>query len=116
MIPDLVIDAAAAYRVTRLVTADTITAPARDALIEKIYERSGSMAHPLPGESWSEMAERDPDAPKSATLLVCRWCAGAWISAGIIVARRLAPRQWGPVADAAACSAAAALLARFETD
>lgn len=118
MIPTIVIDALAAYRLTRLVTADTITEPVRLALVEDAYH---AVARQLPevqaGATVEErVAADDEDPPKLATLLTCRWCAGVWVAAGVMAARRLAPRQWGVVADGLAISAAAALVAALEDD
>jgi hypothetical protein len=109
--PELVVDALATYRLTRLATADVISEPARMALIR----RAG--ATPPPGEddlSAQEVVEGLSDPPKLATLITCRWCAGMWIAAGVAVARRLAPEAWEPVSRALALSATAVLLARFE--
>lgn len=52
--------------------------------------------------------------PKAAELITCRWCAGMWVSLGVVAARRLAPRLWDPLARALAFSAGAALLAALE--
>lgn len=71
---DLGVDAAATYRLTRLVTTDTITAPARTAI----------------GDRW-------PDSPLDV-LVNCPWCASVWIAAGVQAARLAVPRQWGTVA------------------
>lgn len=126
---DLLVDSAAAYRLTKLVTDDVITQPLRDRLLERIYR--GTDLHPdrtllmvpidmLPMPdlhdegSWQDFTIRDEHPPKLATLLTCRWCAGVWIAAGVTVARRVAPRAWRPAAELLTCAAAAALLARFE--
>jgi hypothetical protein len=64
---------------------------------------------------WAEMAMADEaDAPKLATLVTCRWCAGVWIAAGVVLARRVAPRQWAPVAEVLAVAAAGTLVAGLE--
>lgn len=116
----LLVDAVATYRLTRLVTADAITAPLRDQLVRNAYvARDGEavavdMEAETPHDSWSDRAADDSDPPRLAQLLVCRWCMGVWVAAGVTIARRAAPRQWAPVADAAALAAAAALLARLE--
>lgn len=118
MIPPLLVDAVAAYRLTKLATDDVITAPIRDRLVAAAYRRAEDEVPPdadvdVPND-WTSFAIGDPVAPKMATLLTCRWCAGMWISLGIVAARRVAPRAWAPLADALALSAAAALLAGFE--
>lgn len=116
---ELVLDAVAAYRLTRLATADVITAPLRDLAISTVYEHADptrriEVEQMYPDQTWTERAIDDVDAPKWATLLVCRWCAGWWIAVVIIIMRRRHPLVWQPVAEVAALSAAAALLARLE--
>lgn len=98
---DLFVDALAAYRLTRLVTADTILDAPRDAIAT--WSESG----PDSSEAWR---------PKIGELVECRWCAGVWISLGVVAARRLAPAAWEPVARVLAFSTVAALLARAEDD
>lgn len=114
MIPALLVDAVAAYRLTKLVTDDVITAPIRDRIVEAAYERAGVTIERTSGETWSDVAIGDENAPKIATLVTCRWCAGVWIGAGVVAARRLAPRAWQPVAEALSLAAAAALIAGLE--
>lgn len=82
---DLVVDALAAYRLTRLVTRDKITAPLRAPLVD----RPG-----LAGE-----------------LVSCEWCVGVWASFGVVALRRLVPGAWAPVADALALAAVVGLIA-----
>jgi hypothetical protein len=113
------VDAIAAYRLTRLVTADVITAPVRDSLVAFSYvARDGDAdayeVKATHGGSWSEIATDDPASPWLATLVTCRWCAGWWISWVIVWARRRHPRTWNLAAEACTLSAAAALLARLE--
>lgn len=114
MIPPLLVDALAGYRLTKLVTSDVITADLRDRFIARAYARSGRPEPPVEGETWTDQAMDDDVAPKPATLFTCRWCAGMWIGFGVVAARRLVPRVWDPVSEALAVSAAAALLARLE--
>jgi hypothetical protein len=108
-----VIDALATYRLTRLATADVISEPARQAVLRSVG------AEPPPGRddpTAVEIVESLDQPPKLATLVTCRWCAGIWIAGGVTLSRRLAPGAWEPVARGLALSAAAVLLARFETD
>lgn len=113
-------DLMAAHRLTRLATTDSITEPARAVLIVAAYRAAGLEAHAWdllkasPHSTWTERAQDDPDAPWPAQLITCRWCAGWWISLAIVVARRRWPRGWALVADTAACSSAAGLLAHLE--
>ena len=83
MIPVLVVDALAAYRLTRLVTEDRITAPLRDRV----------------------------PAGWASELVGCSWCVGVWAAAGVVAARRLAPRAWTPVAEVLAVAAVVGITA-----
>jgi hypothetical protein len=108
---ELVVDALATYRLTRLATADVISEPARMALLRRVG------ATPPPGEedpSAQQVVEAMDDPPRLATLVTCRWCAGMWIAAGVAAARRGAPGAWDPVARGLALAASAVLLARLE--
>lgn len=116
VIPGLVVDALAAYRLTRLVTADTITEGPRDAIVRWAYRRAGRPFMADGDVSWSEIAMADDDPPKLATLITCRWCTGVWVAAGVVVAREVAPRWWRPVRDGLAIASAAALVAGLEQD
>lgn len=117
---ELALDAAAAYRLTRLVTADVILDRPRAYVIRTAYSwRDGGLhsgesdEHPL---YWNEKATDDDEAPKLAELVVCRWCVGVWISGFVVTARRYYPGIWDPIARVLATSAAAALLARLEDE
>lgn len=120
------VDALAAYRLTRLATADRITRPARVALIRRSYARQtddwftdGAGARPLElgpltdGEV-DDTPEDDAGAPPLAAFVKCRWCTGLWISLAVVAARRYCPRLWDPLARALALSATAALVAGLE--
>jgi hypothetical protein len=124
----LLLDALAAYRLTRLITADTILDGPRDALVLRAYQgQAGKAKGRIPGVlaeeeginlsepgGWSELAQVDPYAPKLAVLITCRWCSGVYVGFGIAAARRLFPRAWPPIAEALALSAGAALIAGLE--
>lgn len=58
----LLIYALAVARVTGLVVADSITEPARDALIGWLDDRPKTLGAAI------------------ATLITCPWCAGMWVS------------------------------------
>lgn len=83
MIP-LAVDALAAFRLTRLVTSDKITAPVRD---------------------------RVPPVTFAGQLVRCQWCAGIWVAFAVVAARRLVPRAWAPVGDALAIAAVVGIVA-----
>jgi hypothetical protein len=87
---DLVIDALASYRVTRLCVSDGIVDRQRDAIVDRLRRRGHH---------------------KLVELSECPWCIGFWVACGVVAARRAAPRTWGPVAEAFAFSALSGLLA-----
>lgn len=110
---DLVVDALATYRLTRLATADVISEPVRMAVLRRVG------AEPPPGQddpTAQEVVESLADPPRLATLVTCRWCAGIWIAGAVTAARALLPGTWQPVARGLALSSAAVLLARIEDD
>lgn len=111
-----IIDALATHRLARLVASDTITQPVRDRLIMYWYARRGDRQarQGLPID-WTGRALRDgPDAPKLATLITCRWCSSIWCAFAVVIARRLSPRAWAPVARLLAFSSVAGLLGVWE--
>lgn len=110
---ELLVDGLATYRLTRFATADVLSEPFRQAVLRRVG------VDPPPPEaderpSAQELVEADADPPRLATLVTCRWCAGVWIAAGVVVARTAAPRAWAPVARGLALSAGAVLLSRLE--
>lgn len=97
---DFAVDALAAYRLTRLVTTDTITAPLRERA--RWWSTTGSPAvQPLPGET--------SPRPWVEELLGCSWCIGVWAAFAV----RVLPR-W--VRRSLACAAAAGILAQHYDD
>lgn len=113
MILELAIDAAAVHRLTRLVTADSLTEPARSALVRSVGVSidADELAH----EAVELLRGRDPrGVPRTADLVTCRWCASVWVSFGVLAARRLFPRMWDPVARALALSSVSTLIAGLE--
>lgn len=131
---DLIVDALAAYRLTRLVTLDTITETPRRAIVREAFLRECWLPYSEDEqvEGWDEWMSTPPSSypaaefvshvreagkvpiPKAADLITCRWCAGVWVAFGVIAARYFAPSLWDPVARALAVSAAAALVAGLE--
>ena len=87
---DLIVDALAAYRLTRLLVSDGIVDEQRHAVVERL--RRGRHR-------------------KLVELAECPWCIGFWVACGVVAARRVTPRVWSPVADAFAFSAVSGLLA-----
>ena len=82
------IDALAVYRITRLVTEDTILDRQRD---------------------W--IAQNAPD--KIAYLVTCPHCVSQHAGLIAVFARTVAPRVWNPLATALALSAATSLKTEF---
>ncbi len=116
----LLIDALACYRLTRLVTQDTLTAEPRDAVIRWAYRRSSrwewakdtfAFSDGFQHTTWAEdVVPNDESPPKLAVLTTCPWCASVWLAFGIVALRRLFPRWWGPVAEGLALSAVAGVV------
>lgn len=115
-------DALAAFRLTKLVVDDMLTAELRDAVIQQAYVAAGREGEALrqleerghelrPGIWAEEVVPNDSDPPKLAFLVTCPWCAGMWVALGVVAARRLLPRAWEPLAEALALSAAAGIIA-----
>lgn len=88
----LVVDAAACYRLTRLVTRDSLppVRAARDAVQRR----------------WGDRALGE--------LVVCPWCVSVWLAAGVLAAQLWAPVAWCPAAVALSWSAAAGLISERE--
>lgn len=83
-----VTDTLACFRLTKLAIDDEITKPWRDRILER---------HP-------------PADTKLGYWLTCPWCFSATAGAFIVLARRLAPRAWQPLAQVLAMSAMTGLL------
>lgn len=113
---DLVVDALACYRLTRLVTKDTVTEGFREGWIAAAYDNERDQSEPgFDGpRPWHETFENDDDPPKGAYLITCPWCVGTYVAVAVVVARTLVPGVWRPVASAAALGAVGALLGGLE--
>lgn len=103
---DLVVDAAAVYRLWRLAAQDAITEPVRARFIRAAFARTDVE----PG--------RPQPVPWPVTLLECPWCLSVYLAAAVLVFRRRFPRLWDPVARllalSAACGTAATILEHLE--
>lgn len=113
----LVVDMVACYRLTRLVTKDSLLVNVRDWIIKRSYEpqtRNLSLTEPTEPGDWANYAEGDPSAPKLATLITCRWCTGIYVAVGVVAARSLVPRYWDPMARMLTVASAGALIAGLE--
>lgn len=118
----LVVDLVAVYRITRLVTADTLTQPWRDRIIRWAYLRWSKMVGPdevaedvMGSGTMQAMAEADEhEAPWLARLIICRWCSSMHIAAGAVAAEWAVPAAWHPLAWGLTLASGAALLAGLE--
>lgn len=130
---EVVLDSLAAHRLTRLITADTITQPLRDRVLAWAWRhRTAEVVHvayqsglpdPVPltpsamPEGWIQQAMEThalEDPPKLATLVTCRWCAGAYVAGAVVALRAWSPRGWRWAARALSVASAAALWAALE--
>ena len=113
----LVVDALSAYRITRLITKDTLTEEFRERVIAVSYDVERD--HPEPSftgpRTWHETFENDDDPPKLAYLITCPFCVSVYVAAGVVVARSLVPWAWRPVARAAALAGVVALIAEAQS-
>jgi hypothetical protein len=104
----LLLDVFAVHRLTRLITTDEITKPARNALIAIAY--GDYLADP--DTDWTEHYELDDDPPKLAYLIHCRWCASVW--AAVIVLALHGHRGGRQIRNVLALSSASTLLVSIE--
>lgn len=91
---DFIVDALAAYRLTRLATSDTITAPLRNKILQKY----------------------PPTETSPSYALTCDWCAGVWAGLGVAAARRVAPGLWDVVGAGLAAAAVAGLISERQAE
>ena len=99
MTADLVIDALATARITRLLTEDRVPfGPIRDRILRNADEDSGGLGSP------SRLAE----------LVTCPWCSSVHVAIFVGIVRWRFPRAWRPVATALAMSYVAGFLAEHE--
>lgn len=91
---ELLVDAAAAARITRWIVSDFGPPPwdqLRGRFRQRLQERGGHAA------IWADGTE-------------CGWCVGIYAAAGVMLARRVAPRLWPVAARWLACAEVAGLL------
>jgi hypothetical protein len=80
---NLIVDALATQRLTRLVVEDAITEPIRNFIFKKFGE---------------------PEDNRISYLITCPHCASMWIGFGVVAARTIAPKAWRPLSYALAFS------------
>jgi hypothetical protein len=88
---DVVIEALAVYRATRLLQQDDL--PPLPQIREQLMERYGAT-------SWSQ-------------LLDCPWCLSVWVAGGSRLLRAVAPRLWRVLAGVLASSAVAGVISEW---
>lgn len=91
---DLIVDSLAAWRITHLIIED----------------------HFPPVEKAREAIRAKVDVDSSiAYLLTCPYCVGVYAATGIVLARRLLPKQWRPVAEMLAVAAIVPFVENFDS-
>jgi len=85
---ELVLDAVAVYRATKLLQQDDI--PPLPHIREELMQRYGA-------SPWS-------------ALLDCPYCLSVWLAGGAVIFRRVAPRVWRVLARVLASSAVAGVI------
>lgn len=90
---DFAADALAVARLARLVTTDTFPPAAR------ARQRAYLATQRRHGQEWVDGWG-------------CDWCAGAWLTAAVVLARAVAPRAWEPVGRALAVAQVAGMVGR----
>lgn len=86
---NFLVDALAAFRLTRLALEDTFP---------PIERARSKLKQQVSADSWQR------------ELMECPWCFGMYVAIVVVVVRRLAPRVWDPLANVLALSAAVGLI------
>lgn len=94
----LTIDALAVYRLTILVTRDTITEPVRQWIRAAGRTTAGV---PRPGRAAARWI---------FDLVTCPWCSGVWIAGAVVLLTVYTPGGWKYAAYLLACAAVAGFL------
>lgn len=84
---DLLLLALAVYRVTRLVTTDSLTAPWRENLVYRFPPRVESLRDPL-GQPIENSAHNV--AHWVVRLVHCDWCVSIWVALALTLAAHFA--------------------------
>jgi hypothetical protein len=105
---DLIVDALAVARLTRLLLRDGITEPLR-VPVRRWAGRRPPLVGNLPLDEW---LARPAAHPKVAELLDCAWCASVWVAGAVLFARYRTSRAWQAAATVLALSQVAGMLDR----
>lgn len=110
---DLVLDALAAFRLTRLAHRDTITQPARDWIMDRSVEVYPAFdGHPMVGEPGT-IRDVQPYA-FVRDLLDCGWCTSVWAAGAVLALRALPGGRW--VRNLLAVAGAAGLIGLLDRE
>jgi hypothetical protein len=99
---NFVIDALAVYRLTRLVTRDTITDDLRETVQGEIQTAATA----------GIITQKTSD--RFAYLIECDWCMSIWVAAVAYSLKKYVPHVWGTISHILAASAVAGALANQE--
>lgn len=97
-------DVGATYRLTQLVTRDALTQGLRARIAAWQKERLLSQGDVIVMARRYGQDVADEGGPL-AYLVQCPWCTSLWVAAGVVLARRVLPLPWAPVARALSMSA-----------
>lgn len=95
---DLLVDALAAARLTRLLTRDAVTDGPRARLAQRHQHAPTDTDRARWGDTITDSGGPIP------YLLHCPWCTGIWVAAGVTILRALPSLPWRPIARALAVS------------
>jgi hypothetical protein len=98
----LIIDALAVFRLTHLVTEDTILEPVRELLRGVSYEN---------GRDEGGFREKVAKRPSLAIWVTCPWCVSPWCATVVVAAQSIFPHIWFYPACVLAFSAVTGLIA-----
>lgn len=103
----LAVQAAAAYRITRLIQEDDLPP------LPQLRERMNAATVKRAGQD--ALTPSDAVKAELTYMVNCPWCLGFWVSVAVLLADAAVPRLWRPLATALALSAAVG-LARTKLD
>jgi hypothetical protein len=91
----LALTALASYRLTRLVTTDTLLEPWREQVFNRWPPTWDRARLRWTSEHRHVMRAPEDTVPVRhwAKLLDCSWCAGVWVTAAVVLATRHHPRR-----------------------
>lgn len=107
-----------AARVTRLITTDTITKPARKAAHHRILFQPAQRAALAQGDEVPPPTSQPRAQARAwaAELLTCSWCMGVWVTAAVVTTEHQwgHTRAWRAAADTALAAYTVGFLAGHE--